>query len=99
MYVPYRVTASLPRARRRRYNLHYKRGRPGRRRGGPRARSLARRAGGHADGAGGAEREQLVGQVLAHAPEFDLFAPQDSMGALGNSYQNASELLEVVRCE
>ena len=40
-----------------------------------------------------------MGQVLAHAPEFDLFAPQDSMGALGNSYQNASELLEVVRCE
>ncbi len=38
-----------------------------------------------------------IGQVLEHAPAFDLFAPQDSMGALGNSYQNVSDMLEVVR--
>jgi hypothetical protein len=35
----------------------------------------------------------IWGQVFDWAPDFDLVSPQDSMGAQGNSYENASDCL------
>ena len=37
------------------------------------------------------------GQIFEWAPDFGLIAPQDSMGAQGNSFQNVSEYVDAMR--
>jgi hypothetical protein len=39
------------------------------------------------------------GQLFSRAPDFGLIAPQDSMGAQGNSFQNVSDYLDAMAAE